>query len=168
MATCQISCMRLTGILLVIFSPVTMPAQDYLAQPGIPSFTTSEPVEAGFINLANGNLHLEIPLASYPQRGSLGYSLVAVYDSRIWKKVGTSWQPTNVPNSQAGWRVVVTANTGTVTYTTQVSGWESASHLQRLQMDETGRNGHIFSNYNQATTGRLWSAKCAYRRWDGS
>src|SRR6266851_4136350 len=70
----------------------------------------------GFINLANGNLHLEIPLAAPPQRGSLGLSEKLIYDSRIWRIVGGAWQPTNVANSQGGWRFVTTADLGSVGY----------------------------------------------------
>ena len=59
--------------------------QSFMDEPGIPAFTTSFPVEHGFINLANGNLHIEIPIASYPQRGNIS-ALHArlVYDSRFW------------------------------------------------------------------------------------
>lgn len=41
----------------------------YTTATGMPSFTTALPVEMGFTNVANGNLHLEIPLGSFPQRG---------------------------------------------------------------------------------------------------
>src|SRR5229473_2722108 len=72
-------------------------AQGYLAQGGNPTFNTATPVELGFVNAANGNLHLEIPLSSFPQRGSRGLSARLVYDSRIWKVVTSlgnqSWQP---------------------------------------------------------------------------
>ena len=89
----------------------------YLQETGSPTFTTPESVPMGFVNVANGNLHLEIPLGAFPQRG--GGSLVAkmVYDSRIWKIVdnGTSqsWQPTNIPGTPGleqylGWRFVIT------------------------------------------------------------
>jgi len=59
--------------------------QSFLDEPGIPAFTTAFPIEHGFINLSNGNLHLEIPIASYPQRGDLkALHARLVYDSRIW------------------------------------------------------------------------------------
>lgn len=96
-------------------------AQTYLDSTGAPTFTTAFPVENGFINLSNGNLHLEIPLASYPQRGKLGYTAKMVYDSRIWTPAnlgsGLKWYPVNVPNSQGGWRFVDSANTGEVSET---------------------------------------------------
>lgn len=95
-------------------------AQGYLYLYGSPTFNTPSTVEQGFVNLANGNLHIEIPLASFPQRGRIGFSAKLVYDSRIWTQVfnGTSivWSPTNVANSQGGWRFVTTADKGTVSY----------------------------------------------------
>src|SRR5574342_421005 len=90
---------------------------------GSPSFTTAEPVELGFINLSNGNLHIEIPIAASPQRGSVPFVAKLVYDSRIWF-VGVTWFPTNVKQAQGdqlgndivaqgGWRLVTTTDLGT-------------------------------------------------------
>ena len=44
-----------------------------------------------------------------------------VYDSRIWQVVNGAWQPTNVANSQGGWRFVTTADPGAVTETSTSS-----------------------------------------------
>src|SRR5947209_8287355 len=90
-------------------------AQSYIYATGSPSFSTLEPVELGFIDVANGNLHLEIPLASPPQRGSLVASEKLVYDSRIWSPVNSVWSPNNVPGSMLGWRFLSGAQTN-VTY----------------------------------------------------
>jgi RHS repeat-associated protein len=92
-------------------APISI-AQDYQLQAGAPPFTEAEPVESGFVNLANGNLHLEIPLGAFPQRG--GRSLVAsmVYDSRIWTVSNNDWAPGNIVNFQGGWRFVTSANAG--------------------------------------------------------
>jgi hypothetical protein len=89
-------------------------AQSYVYATGAPTFTTAEPVELGFINVANGNLHIEMPVASIPQRGSIPYAAKFIYDGRIWTKVGTTWSPTNVVNSSDGWRYVTSADKGTV------------------------------------------------------
>jgi RHS repeat-associated protein len=95
-------------------------AQDYLSQTGSPTFSVAQPLQYGFVNLANGNVHLEIPLASAPQRGNLAFSAKMVYDSRIWQivKVGGNllWKPTNIPNSISGWRFATSADPGTVTF----------------------------------------------------
>src|SRR5437899_5649618 len=43
----------LMTIICIMFK--TAEAQNYLTQTGSPSFTTSQPVELGFVNVANGN-----------------------------------------------------------------------------------------------------------------
>jgi len=48
------------------FFSTTVQAQTYLNATGMPTFVTGSKVENGFINLGNGNLHLEIPLGSFP------------------------------------------------------------------------------------------------------
>src|SRR6266403_1991583 len=105
-----------TAIALLILAIAASPsrAQNYLTQGGSPSFTTAQQVELGFINLSNGNLHLEIPLSSFPQRGTVPFAAALAYDSRIWRQVGTTWQPTNVLNSQGGWRYLDQGVTGSV------------------------------------------------------
>ena len=106
-------------LLLMMFA-VACSAQDYVSQTGSPAFSANQPVVFGFANLANGNIHLEIPIASAPQRGELAFALKLVYDSRIWQVVNngssSTWQPTNVPNSQGGWRFVSNVDPGTVSY----------------------------------------------------
>ena len=59
----------------------------YLLETGAPTFTTPESVPMGFVNVANGNLHIEIPITGSPQRGSRPFIAKVVYDSRIWKIV---------------------------------------------------------------------------------
>lgn len=95
--------------------------QTFMDEPGIPAFTTSFPVEHGFINIANGALHLEIPIASYPQRGSkLEYHARLVYDSRFWTSgnqtpTQSDWQPNGVPSDPRigiGWRLITDEESG--------------------------------------------------------
>jgi YD repeat-containing protein len=114
--------LRLAALcLLTICRPAI--SQDYLTATGNPSFSVNIPVENGFINVANGNLHMEFPLATHKQRGALTLDEKLVYDSRIWMIGHYSnyyWWPTNVPNTtqaQGGWRFVTGAETGTLTYT---------------------------------------------------
>src|SRR6266852_5591879 len=63
-------------------------ANDPLSDLGVPPFLTTVPVESGWIGMANGNLHLEIPLASFPQRGRPPITLALAYDSQIWLQYG--------------------------------------------------------------------------------
>lgn len=117
------------GIVVVLILSPLAPCQnesvDYLFSPGVQELSAADPFELGSVNVANGNLHIEIPLASFPQRGSaptLTYELV--YDSRMWQPVdaGTyyAWQPTAIFGCQwipwpTTWRLVTSADPGYVT-----------------------------------------------------
>jgi hypothetical protein len=99
-----------------------VPAQNfinYTTSIGNTPFSTTMPVPMGFVDLSNGNLHMTVPLGSWPQRGNHPFTVALEYDSRIWVPaiVGSTltWQPTNVPNSQGGWRFVTTPVTGGTT-----------------------------------------------------
>src|SRR6266536_1300657 len=113
------------ALLSVVITALIRPAfaqTDYSQQIGAPVFSSIEPVELGFVNAANGNLHLEIPIASFPQRGMkqpLTYKLV--YDSRIWgiPGIGYGYLPNKYTNPYpttpwTGWRFITSADYGTV------------------------------------------------------
>src|SRR4051812_32460981 len=110
------------GIALFFLAVHTSQAQGYLSSTGSPTFNMAFPVEGGFIDLSNGNLHIEIPIYNSPQRGKIPFSGRLVYDSRIWQPVtvggSTSWQPTNA--GTGGWRYVTTADTGTTSTFTSI------------------------------------------------
>jgi RHS repeat-associated protein len=110
------------SLFVVTLSPLSW-AQDpdsYSLQTGQPRFSANEPFPGGFVNLANGNVHFEIPLGSYTQRGALTVQLKLVYDSRFWSQVesGTTsfYSPITDPNLYEyengdsklglGWRLV--------------------------------------------------------------
>src|SRR5690242_815173 len=108
----------------------SLPAQ-YLQETGSPTFAAKEDIPMGFVNVANGNLHIEIPFLASPQRGGRTLLGKMVYDSRIWKIVDNgisqSWQPTNVPGTQVGipgaqlgWRFIYTGG-GAAEYDTVTS-----------------------------------------------
>jgi RHS repeat-associated protein len=105
----------------VILGARALSAQ-YLLDTGAPTWATPQQVSNGVINLGNGNVHIEIPVASIPQRGGRPFIAKMVYDSRIWKVVDTggsqSWQPRNVygttpdvPTTPPGWRFLATDRT---------------------------------------------------------
>ena len=72
-------------LVVLLVATASFGQQSFMDEPGIPAFTTAFPVEHGFINLANGNLHIEIPIATYPQRGNIkALHARLVYDSRFW------------------------------------------------------------------------------------
>ena len=121
---------RAALMLLVLFSAINVSsanAQSYLNNLGAPSFTTKLPVESGFINIANGNLHLEIPLGSYPQRGRAEDNIVLMYDSSIWVPNSGVWSPnvpsTSYPLSAGGWRLVTSGDAGGATSGEYDYGW---------------------------------------------
>ena len=113
-------CFALALLVSCLLGPVVKnaEAQDYLTQQGTPSFTQSESVELGSVNLANGNLHLEIPLGSFPERGGRQFTASLVYDSRFWQVICCSvWAPiTNpspyFPSTMTQWRFVTSADHG--------------------------------------------------------
>lgn len=78
---------RLVEIILILvclleLGAVRLNAQtDPLRDVGIYPFTSQLPVEQGFINAVNGDLHLEIPLGSFPQRGGRQVDVILEYDS---------------------------------------------------------------------------------------
>jgi RHS repeat-associated protein len=102
-------------------------SQGYLNDIGGTPYGVNIPVENGFINVSNGNLHLEFPLATHPQRGALRLSEKLVYDSRIWmfSPFGSHgsyhWWPYNVnaaggSNTSGGWRFVKGNEIGSISY----------------------------------------------------
>lgn len=71
--------------------------------PAPPPNIAQIPVELGSVDSATGALHLEIPIASFPQRGGLSYNAKLVYDSSLWVAYGTaqtlSQQPLVIQNT---------------------------------------------------------------------
>jgi len=93
---------------------------DPLEDVGIRPLSAQLPIENGLINTANGNVHIEIPLGSFTQRGGRQATFALVYDSGIWSQDGCcSWllsytgfaygtQSHFVP----GWKYVVSQSPG--------------------------------------------------------
>lgn len=79
--------LRILGIAGCITSALVLNAQTTISAIGNPNESARFPIENGFINLGDGNVHLEIPIASYPQRGDLSVAAKFVYDSSIWQVV---------------------------------------------------------------------------------
>ncbi|HJX84239.1 MAG TPA: hypothetical protein VJ723_07850, partial [Candidatus Angelobacter sp.] len=87
---------------------------DYIDRIGLPNFAVPHPVEMGFVNLPNGNLHLDFPMGpSIIQRGGKSISLKLTYDSRIYSLgwiSGFGLYPYNVVGSDGGWKVILTGD----------------------------------------------------------
>jgi RHS repeat-associated protein len=111
-AKCEFSPIAAVITVLFLAGALARPAgaQSYLTSTGTPSFAAPEPVELGSIDASNGNLHLSIPLGSYPQRGTSQPETISLeYDSSIWipyvSGTTTEWEPKNGPGSHLvpGW-----------------------------------------------------------------
>ena len=98
-------------------------AVDALQSLGVPNFPANIPVEMGYINPVNGNLHIEIPLGSYKQRGGRVIKLWYQENSDYWTQVGTCgsctyWDPPSAGAypSPAGWPITSTDDPGYADY----------------------------------------------------
>lgn len=114
-----VRCFLLLGLVSLFVCIVGLPllaqqSEDYLTSTGTPSFAAPYPAEMGTVDAASGNLHLEIPLGSFPQRSNKPIDMKLSYDSHIWNNVGdifsSAWipltpatQPTFGPSG--GWRL---------------------------------------------------------------
>ena len=130
-------------------------SQSYLNDVGSPAYSVNIPVENGFINVSNGNLHLEFPLASPPQRGALNVSERLVYDSRIWmfSPFGTHgsyhWWPYNVPgtynlpgpvSTSGGWRLIKSNEVGTIGYPNTSENTTPCGYMGDGSVDDSTRS----------------------------
>jgi len=132
-------------------------AQNYLTAGGSPTFSSPAPVELGFTDTANGNLHLEISAASVPQRGSKQPLTVKFsHDSNtMWTiscGLSCSWQPSSFTNAWT-WRVVVSGG---------LSAFGGPSNCQASWTDPTGTTRYFtFTGTDPATgqncTGSGWA-----------
>jgi RHS repeat-associated protein len=77
---------RMAVGLLCVMGPLgtIFQAQSYLTSTGRPGFAMPYPAEMGTVDAASGNLHLEIPLGTFPQRGASAFVPKLLYDSHIW------------------------------------------------------------------------------------
>jgi hypothetical protein len=106
-------------------------SQGYVTSVGNVQFSTNLPVEMGNINVANGDVHLEIPLGVWPQRGRKPFVASLSYDSRIW-------QPWNDLGS-----IIWAANNVGYYAMWEAGGWQ---YYTNLGTGETG--GYSSTRYN--------------------
>ncbi len=111
-----VRCVSVLFLMIVVhgLTVATLDAQQnsYLNSIGAPTFSVSSPVESGSVNLANGNLHLEIPLGgAFAQRGRGSFQSVLMYDSALWYVAhgvpSRFWEP-----SSWGWHFATSADQG--------------------------------------------------------
>jgi hypothetical protein len=112
MSFCQRACVTVCACLLSL-TLLPLPARgqstyDYSLQGGLPTFSTIDRFPGGFVNIANGNVHLEIPLANYPERGKIPSWQKLNYDNKKWL-VNNSATPKNWYLNRVGWGVSIPA-----------------------------------------------------------
>jgi len=112
---------------------------------GFRPWVAPEPVEMGFVENANGNLHLEIPLGSYPQRGTKNpVTYRYTYDSDIWllNPIQNVWMINPLfATLQGGWQIV-SPSALNVYYSTDTSG-SCTTYFDFLWLDASGTQ-HAF------------------------
>ena len=92
-------------------------AQNYLTSTGTPAFAAPEPAEYGFVDASNGNLHLELPIGAYPQRGTNKPQKVLItYDANNLWTVQTTGGPAPFWNPQIEGAWTIQHLYGTMTY----------------------------------------------------
>ena len=68
-------------------------AEDPLLNIGVPPLSLTIPVESGYINAGNGQLTIEVPMASLPQRAGKQLALRFDVGGPVWSVVNTGWGP---------------------------------------------------------------------------
>src|SRR5260370_42333003 len=91
---------RLFLVVVVLCINGISSGQNYLTSTGTPAFAAPESAEYGFVDASNGNLHLELPIGSYPQSGSnRPATILFTYDANnLWTVMTTGgpapyWNP---------------------------------------------------------------------------
>jgi RHS repeat-associated protein len=154
---------------LILFVPAILPfllvnsarCQNYFASTGMPAFSAPEPVELGFVDASNGNLHLSIPLGSYPQRGTNRPEPITLeYDSNIWAidpyGVNAQWEPiSSYSSSVGGWNY--SYNTGlvgegytVVSQNSELPGGGCGNDISWEDKNATLHTFHLILDFGQA------------------
>ena len=156
------------------------PDLDQLLQIGLPNTAPVLAVPLGAVNLSNGNLHLEIPIKTVPQTGTMpALTFTLVYDSQFWEKFNnfsnTIWEPASSLGTASspgnGWRWVVSPSTSYVTSqeidvpdnsSCNVSGESTVPSWSNFSYSDSSGTTHVFDlSFTQSSTCPAW---CPVRR----
>jgi RHS repeat-associated protein len=144
-------CALLVCIVGVYAPPVTAQG-DPLEAVGIRPVSTHLPIQNGYIDLANQDVHIEIPLGSFVQRNGRTVNFSLMYDSAIWSQGGVGWSSpwiNSVP-WHYGWRLVSTADPGSPSFTVSQSDYCTLDHTygiyttRNYSWSSTDGTAHIF------------------------
>jgi RHS repeat-associated protein len=113
----------------------TLPAQ---VQTGTPPFSKIGGGPADEVDLANLNVHLDVPIVNKAGRG-ISFTYTLGYDNSTWTPVGSSGSQTWVPAENWGWSVESAAATGEITY---------QQTMQQVQCYPSGNWGYLTTEEN--------------------
>lgn len=134
---------RKPSTLFLILLSVFLSSQVCKAQePGFRPWIAPEPVELGFVENATGNLHLEIPLGSFPQRGTKNaVTYRYTYDSGIWmlNPISHIWMINPLFASQQGGWQLVSPSALSVDFSTNTTAC-GTTYFDFLWLDPSGTN----------------------------
>lgn len=136
----------LAASLLLVLLPYKSHAQAYLHSTGFPSFSVIQPVEGGSIDLSNGNLHVEIPVGTYKQRGGSILRQSFTYDSRIWQITTNGSSQAWGQDTSAGWHIQLGFSNQDVTMdnTSVPCGSGSYTLYNNYRWTDEHRTAHFF------------------------
>lgn len=112
--------LRFLILLAIVSSASLVPLHAQIAT-GTPPFA-SFGGGPDIVNLANLNVHLDIPVINKAGRGT-NFTYDLSYDSSVWYPSSVNGTNTWTPVYNWGWRAVTEASTGYVSYTTTTSPW---------------------------------------------
>lgn len=138
-------------ILATLISPLVSVAQTPFSITGVPPYAVQIPVPLGFISATTGRLHLEIPIASIPERN--GEPLIA-------KLVFDGTNPNfNQASAASGWALVTgTAHSGSGSYSSTSETCTAAGESGYPNGSVTTYFGFSFTDFNNtvhASTNQL-------------
>jgi len=115
------------------------------------------------IDASNGDLHLEVPLVTLPQRATAKpFAVTLAYDSRIWESSIGSWVADNVYQStMGGWRLVTSAGTG--------GGIEHSTLRTKCYLGDPGQYYYKYSSFewlDPSGTYRHFPINTEYDPWN--
>ena len=115
-----------------------------------PAGTPEIPIRNGYVNLNSGNLHLDIPLLSVPERGAAPSNLTLSYDSTFWQETPiVNYSPNRSPwtlRANNGLPAAGSASPEDVRYQSCGSGlYGEIEYYTNWTFTDSAGNYHVFS-----------------------